>query len=60
VARDPARALPERSDERRADREREAARPAPPGIDMDRIVTTVQRRLLHHVAIERERRGMTR
>jgi hypothetical protein len=62
-ARDQARRPPEQPDGRPADqggRERDTERPAPPQIDMDRIVTTVQRRLLHHVAIERERRGMTR
>jgi hypothetical protein len=41
-------------------RERDTARPVPPYIDMDRIVTTVHRKLLHHLAIERERRGITR
>jgi len=34
--------------------------PEPPRIDIDGIVTTVQRRLVHHMAIERERRGMPR
>ena len=34
--------------------------PQPPRIDIDGIVTTVQRRLVHHMAIERERRGMPR
>jgi hypothetical protein len=48
---------------RRADRpagQREPARPAGPPIDLDRIVSTVQRRLTHQLAIERERRGMRR
>ena len=31
-----------------------------PKIDINGIVTTVQRRLMHHTAIERERRGMAR
>ncbi len=34
--------------------------PRPPRIDIDGIVTTVQRRLVHHMAVERERRGMPR
>jgi hypothetical protein len=34
--------------------------PQPPRIDIDGIVTTVQRRLVHHMAVERERRGMPR
>jgi hypothetical protein len=48
---------------RRADRPaspREPARPAVPPVDLDRIVATVQRRLTHQLAIERERRGMRR
>jgi len=32
----------------------------PPKIDIDHIVTTVQRRIVHHLAIERERRGQLR
>jgi len=39
-------------------REREARRAA--SVDIDRVVTTVQRRLEHHAAIERERRGLPR
>jgi hypothetical protein len=38
-------------------REREPARPA---ADVNHIVSTVQRRLMHQMAIERERRGMMR
>jgi hypothetical protein len=38
-------------------REREPARPA---VDVNHIVSTVQRRLMHQMAIERERRGMMR
>ncbi|MGI5154086.1 hypothetical protein [Microbispora sp. CA-102843] len=40
--------------------QREPARPTPPQIDLNRIVSTVQRRLTHQMAIERERRGMRR
>ena len=36
-------------------RDREPARPA---VDVNRIVSTVQRRFMHQLAIERERRGM--
>jgi hypothetical protein len=46
---------------RRADpraEQHEPARPAPPPIDLNRLVSTVQRRLTHQLAIERERRGM--
>jgi hypothetical protein len=32
----------------------------PPAVDINGIVTTVQRRLMHHTAIERERRGIPR
>lgn len=42
------------------ERERDRSRPAAPEVDIDRIVGTVQRRLAHHMTIERERRGMTR
>jgi hypothetical protein len=42
-----------------AKRDRDTPQP-PPRIDIDGIVTTVQRRLVHHMAIERERRGMLR
>jgi hypothetical protein len=48
---------------RRAERDgRERGRPrfTPPPADLDRIVGTVQRRLMHQFAIERERRGMGR
>ena len=58
-----ARVPPEQPPGRRADpagRERETTRQEPPRLDMDRIVSTVQRRLTHQMAIERERRGMTR
>ena len=36
------------------------SRPAPSPADLDRIIGTVQRRLMHQFAIERERRGMGR
>jgi hypothetical protein len=59
ATRDPSRTPPEEPPGHRAG-QREPARPAPPQIDMNRIVSTVQRRLTHHMAIERERRGMRR
>jgi hypothetical protein len=63
--RDPARPAasrtpPEQPPGRQAEtlrREREQPRPS---LDMNHIVSTVQRRLMHQMAIERERRGMTR
>ena len=45
---------------RRGDREREPARQAAPQVDVERIIAVVQRRFTHQLAIERERRGMTR
>ena len=41
-------------------REHGRSRPAPSPADLDRIIGTVQRRLMHQFAIERERRGMGR
>ncbi|HEY1627372.1 MAG TPA: hypothetical protein VGG16_26625 [Streptosporangiaceae bacterium] len=52
--------------EHRAERETERnertgpERAAAAAVDMDHIVITVQRRLMHQFAIDRERRGMTR
>jgi hypothetical protein len=65
----PARATREHRTERSEDRagrrgERDERngreRAAAPAVDMDHIVVTVQRRLMHQFAIDRERRGMTR
>jgi hypothetical protein len=63
--RDPARSAasrtpPEQPPGRQADPVRREREPARPPIDMDRIISTVQRRLMHQMVIERERRGMTR
>jgi len=59
--RDPARpAAPRTPPEQPPDPVRREREPARPPIDMDRIISTVQRRLMHQMAIERERRGMTR
>jgi hypothetical protein len=44
----------------RDDREPGRSRSAPSPADLDRIIGTVQRRLMHQFAIERERRGMGR
>jgi hypothetical protein len=60
---EPARAArrEERPQERREDpfaRVREARRAE--RVDIERVVTTVQRRLAHQTAIERERRGLPR
>jgi hypothetical protein len=60
---DAAAVPPPRPADRRADqgrRESEQARQAPPQIDINRVIGTVQRRLMHQLAIERERRGLTR
>jgi len=54
------RADPPGRQEDPARRDRDTSGPATPQIDINRIVTTVQRRLVHHMAIERERRGMMR
>jgi hypothetical protein len=63
--RDPARppapqAPPEPPPVRRADQGRQESEAARPAIDINQIVSTVQRRLIHQIAIERERRGMMR
>ncbi|HLK01345.1 MAG TPA: hypothetical protein VKU39_15755 [Streptosporangiaceae bacterium] len=49
----------QRPRERELDRQREReVRAVMPRAEVDRIVTTVRRRLAHDTAIERERRGM--
>ena len=58
-----ARTTPARPAGSRADapgRERQPARPAPPPIDVERIVSTVQRKIVRQLVIEQERRGMRR
>jgi hypothetical protein len=57
------RAAGEQLTGRRADRpgrDRERTRPAQPQVDVNRIISTVQRQFMHQLAIERERRGMLR
>jgi hypothetical protein len=63
--RDPARPAaprtpPEAPPVRLADQARQEREPPRPAIDINQIVSTVQRRLIHQMAIERERRGMAR
>ena len=63
--RDPARPAaprtpPEAPPVRQADQARQEREPPRPAIDINQIVSTVQRRLIHQMAIERERRGMAR
>jgi hypothetical protein len=54
------RTPPEQPARRQADPPRREHDPARPAVDMNQIVSTVQRRLMHQMAIERERRGMMR
>ena len=44
----------------RAGRDRERTRAAQPQLDVNHIISTVQRQFMHQLAIERERRGMLR
>jgi hypothetical protein len=59
---EPRRATREHRTEREAERTERTGpeRAEVPAVDMDHIVVTVQRRLMHQFAIDRERRGMTR
>jgi hypothetical protein len=51
---------PEPPPDRQAGLARHEREPARPAVDINQIVSTVQRRLMHQMAIERERRGMAR